>query len=77
MTREEFLLSIDELLELEPGTLKGPERLDSLESWDSLAIVSFMGLTKVRMDRTLSPKGIAACQCVDDLLTLAGVQAAS
>jgi acyl carrier protein len=77
MTREEFLLSIDELLELESGTLKGSEKLADLENWDSLSIVSFMGLAKERLNITLPAKGIAACQSVDDLFALIRSQAAS
>jgi acyl carrier protein len=68
---------MDELLELEPGNLKGPEKLEDLESWDSLAIVSFMGLVKAKVGKTLSPKNIATCQCVNDLFALAGDQATS
>jgi acyl carrier protein len=70
MTREEFLRSIDELLELESGTLKGSEKLADLENWDSLSIVSFMGLATERFNITLPAKGIAACQSVDDLFAL-------
>ncbi len=72
MTREEFLLSIDEVLELEPGTLKGSEMLQDLEAWDSLSIVSFMGLAQARFHVTLPAKGVAACQSVDDLFALMG-----
>ena len=74
MTREEFLLSIDELLELEPGTLKGSEKLAELENWDSLSIVSFMGMAKSRFNTTLPAKGIAACQSVNDLFDLVDSQ---
>lgn len=70
MTREQFLLSLDELLELDPGTLKGPEKLADLEAWDSLSIVSFMGIAKARADKTVAPKQIAACQSVEDLFVL-------
>jgi acyl carrier protein len=70
MTREDFLLLMDELLELNPGTLQGPEPLDGLESWDSLSIVSFMGLAKTRYGTTLPAKGIAACRSVNDLFAL-------
>ena len=33
MTREEFLLEIDEILGLRAGTLRGDERLEELENW--------------------------------------------
>lgn len=72
MTRDEFLQALDELLELESGTLRGPEKLDELETWDSLAIVSFMGMAKARCDVSLTAKSIAGCQTVDDLYRLAG-----
>lgn len=77
MIHGDFLLLMDELLELEPGNLKGPEKLEDLESWDSLAIVSFMGLAKAKAGKTLSPREIAPCRCVDDLFAIIGNQAAS
>ena len=72
MTRDEFLKALDELLELEPGTLHGPEKLADLETWDSLAIVSFMGMAKARCNATLTAKAIASCETVDDLYRIAG-----
>ena len=44
MDRKEFLLALDEMLELDPGTLTGDETLESLEAWDSLAVISFIAL---------------------------------
>jgi acyl carrier protein len=76
MTRAEFLPLIDELLELEPGTLKASEKLADLEGWDSPSIVSFMGLSKARFKITLPAKGIAACRSVDDLFALVESHAA-
>ena len=70
MTRGEFLLSMEELLELQPGELKGTEKLSDLEAWDSLAVVSFMGLARTKAGKTLSPKNIASSECVDDLFAL-------
>ena len=43
MSREAFLLLMDELLELPPGTLKGDERLDSLGD-DTLKAVALWKL---------------------------------
>ena len=70
MQRTEFLLSLDELLELEPGTVKGSETLESLEGWNSLAIISLMALMDERFDVTLQPRRIAACTTVADLVAL-------
>ena len=70
MTRQSFLVLLDELLELPAGTLQGPEQLDELERWDSLATVGFIALANEHYDVTLSPRQIAASKSVDDLLAL-------
>jgi acyl carrier protein len=70
LNKREFLLLLDELLELDPGTLQGPESLTEVESWDSLAVVSFMGLAKTKAGKTVAPKQVAVCKTVDDLYSL-------
>jgi acyl carrier protein len=72
MRREEFLAHLDELLELPEGALKGDERLEGLERWDSLAMVSFIALADEHCDRRLSPRQFVSCNTVNDLLQLAG-----
>ncbi len=72
MTREEFLAHLDELLEMPEGALKGDERLEGLERWDSLAMVSFIALADEHCDRRLSPRQFVSCNTVNDLLQLAG-----
>ena len=72
MERNEFLLSLDELLELEPGTVKGSEILDSLDGWNSLAVISFMALVDERFGVSLQPRQIAASSTVSDLVRLLG-----
>ena len=74
MKRNEFLLLLDELLELEPGTVKGSETLDSFESWNSLAVISFMALVDEHFGISLQPRQIAACTTVADLTGLLGDQ---
>ena len=77
MTREEFLAELDELVELAPGTLKGPEELNQLDQWNSMAMVGFMALAETCNGTKVGPKQIAACLTVDDLLMVAKVDAAS
>lgn len=73
MTREEFLSELDELVELAPGTLQGPEKLDALDQWTSMAIVGFLALADTHNGTKLRPTEIAACLTVEDLLKLAKV----
>jgi len=77
MTREEFLARLDELVELPPGTLKGPERLEELDEWNSIALVGFIALVDAHNGLNLGPRQIAACITVDDLLKLAKVEASA
>jgi acyl carrier protein len=75
MTRAEFLESMDETLELPPGTLKGPEQLKDLEMWDSMAMMGYIALADTNGNVKISPRQIVGCSTVDDLLKLARVDA--
>jgi hypothetical protein len=74
MSRPEFLKSVDEILELPPGTLEGPEQLDDFPLWDSTAMISFMALADTNNGTHLSPREMGRCKTVDDLLQLAKVE---
>lgn len=71
MTKKEYLALLEEVLEITPGSLNGNESLDSLENWDSLAVVSFIALIDENLDLTLSPERIAKAKSVADLLAMA------
>lgn len=73
MSTAEFLAKMDEMLELPAGTLQGPEKLEDLENWDSVAMVSFIALADEQNGARLNVKQLAACETVNDLLKLAGV----
>jgi acyl carrier protein len=71
MNRSQFLRQLDELLELEPGTLKGDEVLAELDGWGSLALLGYMGIVNENFGLIVSPAQISSCSTVDDLLALA------
>jgi acyl carrier protein len=75
MGRHEFLKSVDEILELAPGTLQGPEELDDYPLWDSTAMISFMALADSNNGTPLAPRDLAKAKTIDDLLRLAKVEA--
>jgi acyl carrier protein len=72
MTREEFLRELDDILELASGTLNGAEKLEELEQWNSMAMISFIALAD-NNGTTVSPRLIAKCATINDLLELAQV----
>jgi len=73
MTREEFLLQMDEILGLEPGTLRGDEKLEELENWDSTTLISLILLADANNSVPITPEQVAGCSTVTDLLRLAKV----
>jgi acyl carrier protein len=74
MTREQFLLEMDEILELPSGTLKGPEKLEDLEQWNSMSMLGYIALADTHSGVKISPRQIVQCSTVDDLLKLARVE---
>ena len=71
MTPAEFYALLDEMLELEPGTLTGEERLDTLENWDSLAVISFIALVDEHFDTLIDSDKLAAAATTGALYQLA------
>jgi len=69
-----FLLEIDEILGLHPGTLQGNEKLDELQNWDSTAMIGIIVLAESASDRHVSPDQVVNCSTVADLLRLAGLK---
>lgn len=73
MDTTEFLRELDELLELDPGTLTGGETLEGLENWDSLAVISFIALVDEKLGLVVEGEKLVKARTVADLLSLAGV----
>lgn len=65
---------MDNVLELPDHTLEGPERLDDLENWNSLAMLGYIALADSNSGVKLSPRQIRDCNSIDDLGRLAGVE---
>lgn len=69
MKRQEFLTEIEEMLEVEAGSLKGDEALTDLP-WDSLAVVSFIALADEHLEVSVSPQGLVQAKTLGDVLAL-------
>ena len=74
MSRQEFLLQMDEILGLNPGTLRGDERLEDLKNWDSTALISLIVVAEANNSVPIAPDQVVGCSTVADLLRLAQVQ---
>ncbi|MGB7437322.1 MAG: hypothetical protein WBR26_00160 [Candidatus Acidiferrum sp.] len=74
LSRKEFLLQMDEILGLNPGTLRGDERLEDLKNWDSTALISLIVVAEDNNNVPIAPDQVVGCSTVADLLRLAQVQ---
>lgn len=72
MTRAEFLAALEEMLELDAGSLSPDTALDSLDSWDSLAVISFIALVDEHFDHVVAGEDLAKAKTIGDLLALTG-----
>ena len=70
MTHQEFYRLIDQLIEAEPGTIKGGEQLADLPAWDSLVIVGFIASMDKNLNATISITKLVEAKSVDDLVQL-------
>ena len=70
MQKKAILLSVDELIELEPGTLTGTEVLSDLPGWNSLTVLGFIALADEKFAIAISAKRLANCKAVNDLIDL-------
>jgi acyl carrier protein len=70
MTKVEILIALDEALELEPGTLTGAELVDEIPTWDSVSLVNIIALADSKAGIQLSPRQIAACRKIDEVVAL-------
>ena len=61
---------MEEIVQMPPGCLQGPELLSDAEDWDSTAILEFMALVDSRLGLTLDVDAILASETYDDLYSL-------
>lgn len=70
MNRSEFYDVLADILELPPGSLSGQEKLNELEKWDSLALVSYIATCNGLFGVVLRPADVKLCASVPELCKL-------
>ncbi|KQC11478.1 MAG: hypothetical protein APR62_09825 [Smithella sp. SDB] len=70
MTKQDFIEKLEQLTEAESGTFTEKTVLGETARWDSLIIVGFMAMVDESMGFAPSPKDIAKCKTIGDLLTI-------
>lgn len=72
MTRQEFIAEIEDLVEVDSGSLSEDVALADLERWDSLAVVAFIAIVDENFEFTPQPEMIKKSKTVGDLLNIVG-----
>lgn len=70
MTQEQFLAQLSDAIQRDE-ILSADMRLDSIEEWDSLAIVSLISLYDQLFKLQVNGNALRECQSVQDLINLA------
>lgn len=70
MTHQEFYNEIEILLDQQPGTLKGTEKLTDMKNWDSLAVVSLIAMVDSKLESSVTTKQINECKTLADVAAL-------
>ncbi len=70
MTRRELYETLDDILEIPIGTIRGEETLASLKNWDSLSVVSYIATCNGLFGVVLEGDRVKACTTVGDLAAL-------
>ena len=68
MSRQDILMELEKLMELDQGTLTGNESLDNLPTWDSLAILTCIAVFQQRMGVVLDGMKLSRARTVNDLI---------
>jgi acyl carrier protein len=68
MSRQDILMELEKLMELEQGTLTGAESLDNLPTWDSLAILTCIAVFQQRTGVVLDAERLSGARTVNDLV---------
>lgn len=68
MTVTEKLDTLEELLDIEKGTLSEETELDQLSEWDSLAVITLIAMLDEKYGKSVTPKRIKEFKTVKDII---------
>lgn len=68
MEKTEKLNLLEEMMDLEEGTLKAEQELREIEAWDSIARLSLVILLEDEFDKQITAKDVRGFETVGDIL---------
>lgn len=76
MTEQDIIQALAEILEMDASELSASTSLDTLDTWDSLATISFIALVDEKNGHVLAGDDLQKAKTVGDLINLAKSAAA-
>ena len=70
MSLEEKLALLEEIMDLDEGTLAENTLLEEIEEWDSLSKLSLMAEAKKKFDKALTVEDIRGLKTVGDIINI-------
>lgn len=70
MTNEEKIAILEELMEVDEGTLTPETLLSNIEEWDSVSFLSFMAMMDEKFGKTVTGSEIKTKETVGDLMAM-------
>ncbi len=67
MTKEEKMELLEEIMDVDEGSLSAEDVLDDIDEWDSLSILTLISEMKKKFDISLSTKQIKEFKTVNDI----------
>ena len=72
MTIKEKLAKLEDMFEMDEGTLKAENSLEDIENWDSMAKLSLIVLMDDEFGKTLKSEDIKGFKTIQDILDFMG-----
>ena len=69
MTKTEWIQEVETIVELDPGTLKGDERLDSI-GWESMHALEYIVAAESKLQKVIDGAAVASANSLTDLINL-------
>jgi acyl carrier protein len=70
MTEQEKIALLEEIMELDEGTLKKDDVLGMYEEWDSVSVLSLIAIMDEKFGKTVTGETVKALKTVEDVLNL-------
>lgn len=70
MTNEEKIAILEEIMEVDEGTLMPETLLSNIEEWDSVSFLSFMAMMDERFGKVVTGSEIKTKETIADLMAL-------